>query len=321
MIELFCPACRQKLSQEIGSYCCKDCGFRLVLDDGLLVNPSVGLLKETDFYDQIYERDKGAAWLTGLKRAGLAKKLLEMFSLSYRRERFFSRNIMGRNNLILDLGCGAGREMLKSRGQVVGVDLSKKPLKLAAKLYDMAILSDIKSLPFADNSFDYVISADLFGHIESNDKDLIYREINRVLKSGGKSLNIIETDSENCWFRFAHRWPELFEKYFILGIGGHFGLELPTQAVERWQRAGFEIVKAQKIWGTVWPIQDYLIFDNEYQTKSDRIGLIVTISKALSANRVVKILVNIILNPLNSLVESFYGLNHGQGLMLICRKK
>ncbi len=321
MIDLFCPYCKKKLEADQGSYYCGSCTYKLDKDGRLLIDASVAGLREADFYDGIYGREKGAAWLQGLKRSGRWKKVLESVSLSYRRERFFKRHLSGRQNLILDLGCGAGREMLKSYGKVAGIDLSVKPLRLAAEMYDLAVLSDIKRLPFADDSFDYVTSADLFGHIEAEDKEQIYREICRVLKPGGSAISIIETDSLNYWFRFAHKWPELFHRYFIVGIGGHFGLELPTEAAKRWQRSGLEVVCAEKIWGTVWPIQDYLIFDNEYKGKSMIVDIAAQASSALSANRFVKIAVNILLNPINSLVESFSDLNHGQGLMIVCRKK
>ena len=153
-------------------------------------------------------------------------------------------------------------------------------------------------------------------------KDAIIKEIWRVLKPNGRTLHIVETDSDNIWFKLAHKCPELFQKYFVEKIGGHVGLEMPEACLSRWQRNGFEVKKAEKIWGTIWPIQDYQgLFDNEYKEKFKSMRLMVFVSNFFIRFKPVQVIVNIFLNPLNYLVEYFTGLNHGQGLMLICQKK
>ena len=77
-------------------------------------------------------------------------------------------------------------------------------------------------------------------------KDAIIKEIWRVLKPNGRTLHIVETDSDNIWFKLAHKCPELFQKYFVEKIGGHVGLEMPEACLSRWQRNGFEVKKAEK---------------------------------------------------------------------------
>ena len=67
------------------------------------------------------------------------------------------------------------------------------------------------ALPFADESFDYVVSADVIGHIRHEDKDRLFAEMHRVLKKGGKAIHVIETDATSRWFKFAHRYPDLFQ--------------------------------------------------------------------------------------------------------------
>jgi SAM-dependent methyltransferase len=322
MVELFCPSCKNKLQEREGGYICNTCNFLLNNNNGVLVNGSVLESSDKDFYDKIYESEHGQKWLQGLNRASLTKRILENISLSYRRERFFKRNIKGSGNLILDLACGAGRDYFKQFGTVIGVDLSFSPLQQTKHRYDAVIQSGCDALPFADNTFDYVVSADFFGHVRAEDKDKIITEILRVLKPGGMTLNVIETDSDNVWFKIAHKNPELFQKYFIEKIGGHIGLEMPVDCVKRWQEDGFEVIKAIKIWGFIWPIEYYKdFFDNDYKNNSLLVRLAVWKSKLLSRNKAVKIVINILLNPVNYLVELFTPLNHGNGLMLICRKK
>jgi ubiquinone/menaquinone biosynthesis C-methylase UbiE len=322
MVELKCPKCRVKLSERGNDYVCNSCSFVLRGRDGILVDESAAAQAGKEFYDKIYEGEHGKKWLQGLNRQSFAKRILEKLSLSYCRERFFKRNIKGNSNLILDLACGAGRDYFRQFGSVVGIDLSFSPLQEAKKRYDMVIQGGCDALPFDCNTFDYVVSSDFFGHVRNADKDKIIKEIWRVLKPGGKTLHVIETDSSNIWFKIAHKNPELFQKYFIEKIGGHVGLEMPEECVTRWRNDGFEPVKAKKIWGLVWPIEYYKdLFDNEYKNYSALVRLAVWKSKLLSRCKVVKIAVNIFLNPLNYIVELLTPLNHGNGLMLICRKK
>lgn len=322
MIELHCPYCCHSLKISESVAYCEACSYQLKNEDGVWID--VSLSQETqdkNFYESVYSKEKGAHWLQGLNRDNFFKRLLEKISLSYRRERFFKHYLKGKQKKILDLACGAGRDYFKNYGEVVGVDLIKGPLIIAKKNYQQVIQAGISSLPFPDNYFDYVVSSDIFGHIRLQDKDNIIKEILRVLKPGGLTLHVIETDSTNVWFRMAHGRPELFQKYFIEQIGGHVGLELPSQCVSRWQHNGFMMVKVIKIWGLIWPIQDYAgLFDNKYQQGSIFLHCVVTISKILSKYRLIKIGINIILNPINYLIELFWPLDNGQGIMMVCKK-
>lgn len=322
MVELFCPKCKTKLSKQGSDYKCGTCQFALRDKDGVLVSTSSVDHADTEFYNAIYEGEHGQKWFQGLNRQSLAKRILEKISLSYRRERFFKRNIKGKNNVILDLACGAGRDYFKNYGTVIGVDLSYKPLEQARQRYDTVIQSACDSLPFADNTFDYIVSSDFFGHVRAEDKDKIINEILRILKPGGKTLHIIETDSNNIWFKIAHKDPVLFQKYFVEKIGGHVGLEMPEECVRRWNNIGFEVIKATKIWGFIWPIEYFRdMFDNEYRNNSALVKLVVWESKILSRIKIIKVIINVLLNPVNYIIELSTPLNRGNGLMLVCQKK
>ncbi|MGE5417859.1 MAG: methyltransferase domain-containing protein [Acidobacteriota bacterium] len=98
---------------------------------------------------------------------------------------------------VLDLGCGAGRETLEAakrvgkQGVVVGLDITSEMLKVAESNARDSQLSNarfitasIEQLPFADSSFNVVISNCVINH--ALDKSKVYREIHRVLKAGGK---------------------------------------------------------------------------------------------------------------------------------------
>ncbi|MBU0667187.1 MAG: methyltransferase domain-containing protein [Nanoarchaeota archaeon] len=105
--------------------------------------------------------------------------------------------IFKKNNVknILDLGCGAGRNLLYLSEQgfdVVGVDNAKEGLKILKKeLKKKKLKSDLflgnvfSKLPFGNNFFDAVISVQVLQH--STEKNIIksISEIRRILKKDG----------------------------------------------------------------------------------------------------------------------------------------
>ena len=100
-----------------------------------------------------------------------------------------------RGKRILDIGCGIGGpalEMAKSHGaQVVGIDLEVALIERATRSAHEVGLADRCSfqvvdagdLPFADKSFDVVISSGAF--TQTPDKTRIFAEAFRVLRPGG----------------------------------------------------------------------------------------------------------------------------------------
>ena len=66
------------------------------------------------------------------------------------------------------------------------------------------ILSDTKRLPFRDNTFDAVTVS--FGMRNIPDTSLALREIDRVLKPGGKFVCLELTRPRHRWFRYLYEW-------------------------------------------------------------------------------------------------------------------
>jgi len=92
---------------------------------------------------------------------------------------------------ILDLGCGTGMLLspLKRRARlVVGIDMSAEMLRAAKKRAAGAplLLADADHLPFADGSFDMVVSVTLLQNMPDPGKTV--RELARVLRSDGKAI-------------------------------------------------------------------------------------------------------------------------------------
>ena len=92
---------------------------------------------------------------------------------------------------VLDAGCGDGRntKYLTSRNcTVVGVDFSQTVIDRAAKSIPQAtfVYGDVRSLPFAEGSFDYIIDAGALHVNHPDDALFIIEEYHRVLLSSGK---------------------------------------------------------------------------------------------------------------------------------------
>jgi ubiquinone/menaquinone biosynthesis C-methylase UbiE len=97
---------------------------------------------------------------------------------------------------LLDLGCGAGGSMARfaanqsATGWRCGLDISEAMLRSGRELFEERAeratwaLGDAATLPFATSSFDFVISANALSHRDR--MECVYREIRRVVKSGGR---------------------------------------------------------------------------------------------------------------------------------------
>ncbi|MEM7051673.1 MAG: class I SAM-dependent methyltransferase [Acidobacteriota bacterium] len=92
---------------------------------------------------------------------------------------------------VLDLACGAGRhtEALRRRGiRALGVDLSLTLLSRRPEL--PRVRADMKELPFAADSFDWVLNFfTSFGYFESERENFrVLEEVVRILAPGGRFL-------------------------------------------------------------------------------------------------------------------------------------
>jgi arsenite methyltransferase len=109
----------------------------------------------------------------------------------------FILGALGPGEDVLDVGCGAGMDtliaaqMVGTGGSVTGIDMTPEMVDKARRsaaemgLRNVTIVEgSAEQVPFADASFDVVISNGVIDLIP--DKDAVFSEITRVLRPGGR---------------------------------------------------------------------------------------------------------------------------------------
>ena len=153
-------------------------------------------------------------------------------------------------DLLLDMGCGAGRhafETFRRGARVVAFDYSAAELKDVTGLFaamreageagtgptSMATAAngDALALPFPDDTFDHVIASEVLEHVSDDQQAL--REVFRVLKPGGTlAATVPSWLPENiCWL--------LSDEYHAPFVpGGHVRIFSENELRKRMRAAG-----------------------------------------------------------------------------------
>jgi len=131
--------------------------------------------------------------------------------------------VSGHDRRVLDVGGGMGRMSvpLSSRHFVVLTDLSPQMLDLARPWASERLelrQANARSLPFEDDSFDYVLCIDVLPHL--HDPNEAIREARRVLRPGG-TLIVDVTNSIPFWTlaypRYIGRRPWRWVQSWMVG--------------------------------------------------------------------------------------------------------
>lgn len=112
-----------------------------------------------------------------------------------------------KKNVLLDAGCGKKGIMNKYKGRLkyaIGIDLSFSALKVNNVL-NSYVQGSLNMLPFADNTFDVIISQWAVEHIP--DPEVCFREFYRVLKKGGGIILVTNSIHHPLMF-FSSIFPE-----------------------------------------------------------------------------------------------------------------
>lgn len=89
---------------------------------------------------------------------------------------------------ILDLGCGKGEVMLfinrHKQFQTVGIDSFKPYVELCKKgsTHDMALIGDIRQIPYRDKTFDIVMLLGVLEHLEREEGEALLRRMEAIAR-------------------------------------------------------------------------------------------------------------------------------------------
>ena len=162
----------------------------------------------------------------------------------------FDRFPVGPGDRVLDMGCGGGRHAfaLYRRGaHVTALDMDATELKDVAAMFEAmhlegqapagataaAVRGTAYGLPFADDTFDYVICAEVLEHLPQDTRAMA--ELTRVLKPGGLIAVTVP------------RWgPELvcwaLSSAYHEAEGGHIRIYRGDELRRRLTATGLEVV-------------------------------------------------------------------------------
>ena len=188
---------------EAGNYRCTGCGRTFQGGDYLDVRPLRMFEEQTKYLDEALHADArhervsepllGSRIRNGMLRSFLAPKPGE---------------------LVADLGCGSGRAILWNRdlgADVVGVDIAPFFSREARAQVDL-MLGDLRTLPFADATFDKAWSLDVLEHLSPEALDGMLAEAARVLKPGG-ALFVYTHVRKNARIAIGLRWINRFAQW------------------------------------------------------------------------------------------------------------
>ncbi|MDI9432493.1 MAG: class I SAM-dependent methyltransferase [Planctomycetota bacterium] len=151
---------------------------------------------------------------------------------------FLSRTgLLRPGDRILEIGCGIGAVVSTLAGQgcrVTGTDISRVAIEYGQSKYpglDLQVQA-AEELAFADETFEVVLSFDLFEHIAQIDRHV--SEVHRVLKPQGHYLFQTPNKLSNATFETLSHRSLKWRRY-------HPSLHTPGQLRRRLGRHGFEV--------------------------------------------------------------------------------
>ena len=144
-------------------------------------------------------------------------------------------NLLKPGSIILDLGCGAGKPIdrffVNKGHKVIGIDISKKEIKLAKRNVPEAkyVLKDISNLRKKEYQVDAVVSFYTIIHIQRETHEELFEKINSFLPEGG--LILVTMGSSE--------WEGIEDFYGAEMYWSHYGPEKNREIIER---TGFEVI-------------------------------------------------------------------------------
>jgi len=181
------------------------------------------LKKQQQLYDEGWRKELRA----GKEERGNLQTNLEFLALT---------DLLKPSDRILEIGCGIGSVVYELSGKghdVTGIDISGEAIEYGRKKYGVIRLEvqAAETLPYDDESFDAVLSFDLFEHIAGIDRHI--SEVARVLRPGGYYLFQTPNKYSNALYETLWTRSLQWRRY-------HPSLHSPGQLRRRLARHGFQ---------------------------------------------------------------------------------
>jgi len=181
------------------------------------------LKKQQEIYDKSWRR----GFETGREEFGNLQTNLEFLAKT---------NLLQPNHRILEVGCGIGSvvfELTRQGHNIIGRDISREAITYGLKKYgDIKLdVQAAEELQFENETFDIVLSFDLFEHIAQVDRHI--SEVFRVLRPGGCYLFQTPNKYSNSIFETLQTRTLRWRRY-------HPSLHSPGQLRRRLSKHGFE---------------------------------------------------------------------------------
>ena len=155
-------------------------------------------------------------------------------------------------DMVLDAGAGFGRhafELARRGADVVALDYAADEVvatrgtfgamveagEIPEARYVAALQGDATRLPFADASFDRVITSEVLEHIQDDVRAI--SELVRVLKPGGTFAATVP-----AWFPEKVNWMLSDEYHAPKSVGGHVRIYSATELIAKLRTAGLTVV-------------------------------------------------------------------------------
>jgi ubiquinone/menaquinone biosynthesis C-methylase UbiE len=169
-------------------------------------------------------------------RKGLQAGKEQLGNLQTNLEFLAETNLLKPNDRILEIGCGIGGLVSELSGQgydITGTDISREAIAYGLEKYgDIKLqVQPAEILQFEDETFDVVLSFDLFEHIARVDRHI--SEVYRVLRKDGFYLFQTPNKFSNIIFETLHTKSLQWRRY-------HPSLHSPGRLKGRMARHGFE---------------------------------------------------------------------------------
>jgi SAM-dependent methyltransferase len=157
---------------------------------------------------------------------------------------------------VLDAGAGFGRhafELARQGANVVALDYAAGEVEatratftamaeageIAEERFVGGLQGDATRLPFADNSFDRVITSEVLEHIQADTAAIA--EFVRVLKPGGTFAATVPT-----WFPEKINWMLSDEYHAPKSVGGHVRIYSSTELKAKLRSAGLAVTDSHR---------------------------------------------------------------------------